>query len=103
MDVVVIVGVVQAVVTSMGIWVIKRSVTKRDKAAQEREKAREDMEYNILTAVNASIALGEATAKAVQRIDAQSNGDMKDALKYTKEVKHDLKNFLNRKAVEKVI
>lgn len=110
-----VIGFIQAVVTSMGIWFIQRSITKRDKAAEKREterseatekreKEREDMEYNLLTAVNASIALGEATAKAVQRIpDAHCNGDMTAALQYTTTVKHELKNFLNRKAVEKVV
>lgn len=99
-----VIGVMQGVVTAMGIWFLQRSMTKRDKAAQEREKAREDMEYNLLTAVNASISLGEATAKAVQRIpDAHCNGDMTAALEYTTTVKHDLKNFLNRKAVEKIV
>lgn len=112
---VVVFGIIQALVTSMGIWLIQRSISKRDKAAErretvrndaaeKREKEREDMEYNLLTAVNASIALGEATAKAVQRIpDAQCNGDMTAALSYTTTVKHDLKNFLNRKAVEKIV
>ncbi len=123
---VVVFGMIQTLVTSMGIWLIQRSINKRDKAAErreeervkatekreqrrveateKREKEREDMEYNLLTAVNASIALGEATAKAVQRIpDAHCNGDMTAALQYTTTVKHDLKNFLNRKAVEKIV
>lgn len=100
----VVLGVMQAVVTSMGIWYLQRKLAKRDDAAEKREKEREDMEYNLLTAVNASIALGEATAKAVQRIpDAHCNGDMTAALSYTTMVKHDLKNFLNRKAVEKIV
>jgi hypothetical protein len=99
---VVVIGVIEALVTSMGIWFLQRSISKRDQAAQERE--REDLEFNLLTAVNVSIALGEATAKAVQRIsDAHCNGDMTDALSYTTAVKHDLKNFLHRMAVEKVI
>jgi len=101
---VVVFGMIQAVVTAMGIWYLQRKLGKRDDAAEKREKEREDMEYNLLTAVNASIALGEATAKAVQRIpDAQCNGDMTAALSYTTTVKHDLKNFLNRKAVEKIV
>ncbi|WMI81611.1 serine/threonine protein kinase [Anaerotignum sp. MB30-C6] len=103
MDVIVY-SIIQAVVTTMGIWFLQKSITKRDKAAQEREKAREDMEYNLLTAVNASIALGEATARGVKRIPgANCNGDMTAALEYTTTVKHELKNFLNRKAVEKII
>lgn len=101
---VLIFGIIQGVVTAMGIWYLQRKLAKRDDAAEKREKEREDMEYNLLTAVNASIALGEATAKAVQRIpDAQCNGDMTAALSYTTTVKHDLKNFLNRKAVEKIV
>ncbi|MCQ4935046.1 serine/threonine protein kinase [Anaerotignum propionicum] len=100
----VVFGMIQAVVMSMGIWYLQRKLAKRDDAAERREKEREDMEYNLLTAVNASIALGEATAKAVQRIpDAHCNGDMTAALNYTTTVKHDLKNFLNRKAVEKIV
>ncbi len=103
MDVLAI-GLIQTVVTSMGVWFMQRSISKRDKAIQRREMEREDLGFNLLTAVNASIALGEATAKAVQRIpDAHCNGDMTKALDYTTEVKHDLKNFLNRKAVEKVV
>ena len=43
----------------------------------------------------AAIALGEATARAVQRIpDAHCNGDMTAALQYVKTVKHEEKDFL---------
>lgn len=103
MDVIAI-GMIQALITAMGIWFLQQSLSKREKAAQRREQEREEMEYKLLTAVNASIALGEATAKAVQRIpDAHCNGDMTEALCYTTTAKHDLKNFLHRKAVEKIV
>jgi hypothetical protein len=101
---VIAIGLVQSLVTAMGIWFLQRSIIQREQAAQKREQEREEMEYKLLTAVNASIALGEATAKAVQRIpDAHCNGDMTEALSYTTAVKHDLKNFLHRKAVEKIV
>ncbi len=103
MDIIAI-GMIQGLITAMGIWFLQQSLCKREKAAQMREQEREEMEYKLLTAVNASIALGEATAKAVQRIpDAHCNGDMTEALCYTTTVKHDLKNFLHRKAVEKIV
>lgn len=63
--------------------------------AEEREKKREQLELVLIQSTSAAIALGEATARAVQRIpDAHCNGDMHAALEYAAKVKHDQKNFL---------
>lgn len=63
--------------------------------AEEREKKREQLELVLIQSTSAAIALGEATARAVQRIpDAHCNGDMHIALEYAAKVKHDQKNFL---------
>lgn len=95
---------VPTIVTSMLIWHLQRCLSKQEQKVDRRETEREDMEYLLLTTVNASMSLSEATAKAVQRIpDANCNGDMKAALKYAEDTKHELKNYLNRKAVEKVV
>ena len=52
-------------------------VRRMEKKMDETDKAREDHEVLILKSINASIALGEATAEAVARIpDANCNGDM---------------------------
>ena len=49
----------------------------------------------------ASMALAEATAKAVQRIpDAHCNGDMHAALQYAEKIKNEQKDFLRQQAVE---
>lgn len=54
--------------------------------------------------VNASLALGEATARAVQRIpDAHCNGDMHAALDYAQNVKHEQKDFLNEQALKQIV
>lgn len=75
-----------------------------EKRMEEKEKAREEHEYIILKSVNASIALGEATAEAVARIpDAHCNGDMHAALEYARAVKHEQKDFLNRQAVHAIL
>lgn len=56
-----------------------------------------------LEGVNAAIALGEATARAVQRIpDAHCNGDMHAALDYAAKVKHEQKDFLTRQGIESI-
>ena len=78
-------------------------VRRMEKKLDEKDKAREEHEFLILKSINASIALGEATAEAVARIpDANGNGDMHAALDYAREVKHEQKDFLNRQAVHAI-
>lgn len=63
--------------------------------AEEQEKKREQLDLVLIQSTSAAIALGEATARAVQRIpDAHCNGDMHAALEYAAKVKHNQKNFL---------
>lgn len=67
----------------------------REKKEEERERNREEMNRLQVKTTMAAIALGEATARAVQRIpDAHCNGDMHAALDYVKTVKHEEKDFL---------
>lgn len=75
-----------------------------EKKMDQKEKAREEHEFLVVKSINASIALGEATAEAVARIpDANCNGDMHAALDYAKKVKHEQKDFLNRQAVHAIM
>ena len=79
-------------ITGFCFWMLQRSISKREekekeeraklqKIQDEKEKNRELLELQIIQGISASIALSEATAKAVQRIpDAKCNGDMKAAL-----------------------
>lgn len=95
-------------------WNLQRKITKRDAEAAEkearreeaeaqREEARKKNELNTIHAIGAAIALGEATARAVQRIpDAHCNGDMHAALDYAQRVKHELKDFLTEQGVQAI-
>lgn len=70
------------------VWLIERKIEqherkrteeakKRENIEAQREKSREELQICIYETSLAAIALGEATAKAVQRIpDAHCNGDM---------------------------
>ena len=88
-------------ITGLCFWLLQQRITKRDKAQEEREKAREKNEVLIIKGVGAAIALGEATAEAVQRIpDAHCNGDMHAALDYARKVKHEHKEFLTEQSVQ---
>jgi hypothetical protein len=105
---------IPSAVMGLGIWTIEKKIEQRDKKNQEdrdrqrrelekKEDAREKTMLYIIKSVGASIALGEATARAVQRIpDAHCNGDMHAALEYAAKVKHEQKDFLEETAVDKL-
>lgn len=82
------------------VWRIKKRAEKREKEAEERADAREQLLLLFAESVGASLALGEATARAVQRIpDAHCNGDMHAALNYAVSIKHELRDFLSERGV----
>ena len=67
---------------------------------EERTKQRAELELMLIKTISASLALGEATARAVQRIpDAHCNGDMHSALEYVTKVKGEQKDFLAKLGV----
>lgn len=79
------------------IWRLERRIDKREKEQAAQEQGQKDLFVLIVQGTNAAIALGEATARAVQRIpDAHCNGDMHDALDYAADIKHKQKDFLTR-------
>ena len=92
---------VPTAVTGLFFWLLKRRIDKREDERAEIERARKELDVALIKGVNAAIALGEATAKAVQRIpDAHCNGDKSEALHYASEVKHSQKDFLMKQGVE---
>lgn len=94
---------VPSAIVGFAIWALQRRITKAEKAREERERIREKNEKLLIDTVGASLALGEATAKAVQRIpDAHCNGDMHKALDYAAKVKHDHKDFLHEQAIRNI-
>ena len=103
---------IPSAITGFCFWLIELRIKKRDDKQKEerdrrqqeldkREEAREKSELYLIKSVQAAIALGEATALAVQRIpDAHCNGDMHEALEYAKKVKHEQKDFLSEQALK---
>ena len=103
---------IPSAITAFCFKLLEMKIEKRDEAAQKeqekrqmemdrREKNREKYELCLLNSVTAAITLGEATAKAVQRIpDAHCNGDMHAALDYAEKMKHEQKQFMNQQAIE---
>lgn len=109
---IVIAASIPSALTGFCFWLIEQRFQKRAKKREDeekerrkeeerREKLREQQELLLVQGVGAAIALGEATAKAVQRIpDAHCNGDMHAALEYAAKVKHEQKDFLARQGIE---
>lgn len=99
-------SVLPSAVAAFCFWLIEKKIEKRSKAEDaerdrrqkeldKKEEARQKNELLTAQAIGAAIALGEATARAVQRIpDAHCNGDMDAALNYAAQVKHAQKDFL---------
>lgn len=82
------------------IWRLQKKLDAREKERDEKEEARRQNEAMLIEGVNAAIALGEATARAVQRIpDAKCNGDMHEALAYASAVKHKHKEFITKQGI----
>ncbi len=114
MELLIAAGVPSAIV-AFCFWLLERRIQKRAEAEKierarrqkeqdEKEKNREDLQYMMLRALDGSLCLSEATAKAVQRIpDTKCNGDMHAALDYELERKHDLENFLTRQGVNHIV
>lgn len=92
------------IISGIVLAVFKRWLDKRDKAAEFKERTRAEFELCLIESTTASMALAEATAKAVQRIpDAHCNGDMHAALDYARQIKHKQRDFLNKQGVAAII
>lgn len=92
---------IPSAITGFCFWLIQRKIDNHQKAQDKKEAARKQNEIIIIESVNAAIALGEATAKAVQRIpDAKCNGDMHAALQYASDIKHKHKNFITEQGID---
>ena len=86
----------------MGIIVrrMEKRVAKHDDEREAKDKAQEELLLLIVQSNGAALALGEATARAVQRIpDAHCNGDMHAALDYATKIKHSQKDFLAKQGI----
>lgn len=91
---------IPSALTGLLFWLLQRRIDKREKAREKKEEAREKNEVMLIQKVDAALTLGEATARAVQRIpDAKCNGDMSKALAYAEDVKRAHRRFMTEQGV----
>lgn len=91
---------IPSLMASLVIFGIQHAFKKRDDQEKEREEARQKNNVLLIRMVGASIALGEATAHAVQL--GHANGDMEAALEYAQQVKHEQKDFLTEQSQKNI-
>lgn len=78
-------------------WAMKRRIDNREKEQETKNRAQQKLMILLVQSTRASIALGEATAHAMQR--GHTNGDMEAALEYAADVKHKQKDFLAEQGI----
>ena len=83
------------------VWRIKGRFEERENELLGKEQARQELILLLVQSTRASIALGEATAHAMQR--GHTTGDMEAALAYATEIKHKQKDFLARQGVHALL
>jgi len=82
--------------TGLFFWLLYR----RERARDKREEARKESIHFLIRVICAIDAMGEETAKAVQRMDKECNGDMTRALEYARKVKQKHREFLQKHGID---
>jgi len=93
--------ILTALITGLGLWRIQHIISKSDAKRDQLEQCREEYQLMMLKTSNASIALGEATAKALR--DGHVNGEVTNALEYAQKVKHEQKEWLQKQSIKNII
>ena len=79
-------------ITGLGIWWLQRTLIKRDKKQEEVHSCITKYQLILLKSVNASLILGEVTAKAVR--DGTTNGELSKALEHADKIKREQLDFV---------
>lgn len=95
---------IPSLISGLMLWEMKRKIEKTEKKREQHQQRQEALQTIILESVNGSIRLGEATARAVQRIpDAHCNGDMHQALDDIAETKRRQQRMLMEAGVRGIM
>lgn len=88
---------VPSAIMGLIVWALKKRIDAREKDQDEKNRAQQKLMVLLVQSTRASIALGEATAHAMQR--GHTNGDTEAALEYAANVKHKQKQFLDEQGI----
>ena len=94
LDVLGVAGIPSMILMFFVNWRLKKLESKID----EKEKLRAERDYLLVKGTLASISLGEAQAKELQK-DGKVNGNTSSALEYATDVKHKIEDFYTQQGV----
>lgn len=92
---------VPSAVMGLIVWRLKTRMEAREASQDKKNADQQQLFLLIVQSTRASIALGEATAHAMQR--GHANGDMEAALKYAADIKHKQKDFLAEQGIHALL
>ena len=92
---------VPSAIMGLIVWALKKRIDAREKDQDEKNRAQQKLMVLLVQSTRASIALGEATAHAMQR--GHTNGDMETALAYATDIKHKQKDFLAQQGIHALL
>ena len=95
LDVLGVAGIPSMILMFFVNWRLKKLESKID----EKEKLRAERDYLLVKGTLASISLGEAQAKELQK-EGKVNGNTSNALEYATEIKHKIEDFYTHQGVE---
>lgn len=95
---------IPSALTGLFVWLLQRWIKKKDDEREKKSNIMMQLMVSNVNATDAALSLGEATARAVQRIpDAHCNGDMHDALEYAKKTKHERREMLQKLGIASAV
>lgn len=95
---------VPSAVMGLIVWRLKKRIEDDESLQDKKNTGQKELILILVQSTRAAIALGEATARAVQRIpDAKCNGDMHAALEYATSIKHKQKEFLDQQGISALL
>lgn len=94
------IGLPSAII-GFGLRRVEKKMDQRKDEQEEKEECRQDFNLLMIKGITASMALSEASAMALK--NGKTNGETTEALKYSKDVKNELKDFIYKHGVKEVV
>lgn len=98
---VIFLSIAQTLATGFLIFMLQRSINKRDERREKRDSVKEEYFTVVTKLVVATVSLTEANANAFKQ--GKPTGELEVALKYLMQIKHEHKDYLLKIGAEALL
>ena len=84
-------------IPSLLVGIVLAKMARNEKKADEKEADRDEREMLILKGLNAVFSITKELTECVLH-KKPPNGELEDALRYKQDVKHEIEDYMRRKA-----